>query len=56
MTPAKRGALMTTAAQLLLERGADPNLADSAGLTPLMRAAVAGNLAGVRLLLARRVA
>jgi ankyrin repeat protein len=44
------------AVRLLLERGADPSLADSMGLTPLMTAAGAGSLAGVRLLLARRVA
>jgi ankyrin repeat protein len=44
------------AARLLLERGADPSLMDSRGVTPLMAAAVAGSLAWVRLLLARRVA
>jgi ankyrin repeat protein len=44
------------AARLLLERGADPSLANSMGGTPLMAAANADSLAGVRLLLARRVA
>jgi hypothetical protein len=44
------------AARLLLERGADPNLVDSVGQSPLMAAAESGSLAGVRLLLARRVA
>ena len=37
---------------MLLERGADPNLADSAGCTPLMHAAGVGNLAAARLLVA----
>jgi ankyrin repeat protein len=40
------------AVALLLERGADPNLADSAGSTPLMYAAYAGSLAAVRVLVA----
>jgi ankyrin repeat protein len=45
------------AAQLLLERGADPSLANSMGMTPLMHAVtVTGSLAGVQLLVARGVA
>jgi hypothetical protein len=44
------------AARLLLARGADPNLAISTGMAPLIAAANTGNLAGVQLLLTRRVA
>ena len=40
------------ATRLLLDRGADPNVADSAGFTPLMQAAFHGSLAVLRLLLA----
>ena len=43
------------AARLLLERGADPSLADSVGWTPLMYAAMAGSVTMVELLLGRRV-
>eukprot|EP01047_Picozoa_sp_COSAG01_P051082 COSAG01_NODE_5229_length_4399_cov_36.514419_3_plen_399_part_00 len=44
------------AVQLLLERGADPSLAVSTGLTPLILAAIHGNVAAVQLLLAQKVA
>ena len=44
------------AAQLLLEHGADPNLATSRGTTPLMFAASRGSLAMVERLLGREVA
>eukprot|EP01047_Picozoa_sp_COSAG01_P050593 COSAG01_NODE_5128_length_4469_cov_4.067506_2_plen_1140_part_00 len=43
------------AAGLLMERGADASLTNSVGATPLMCAAATGNLAGLQLLLARRV-
>jgi hypothetical protein len=39
--------------QRLLDRGADPNLTPAWGLTPLMVAAMQGNMPVVRLLLAR---
>jgi hypothetical protein len=44
------------AVQLLLERGADPGLAVSTGLTPLILASIHGSLAAVQLLLAQKVA
>ena len=46
------GCRAEAATRLLLDRGADPNVTDSAGFTPLMQAAFHGSLAGLRLLLA----
>jgi ankyrin repeat protein len=44
------------AARLLLDAGADPNIATSSGITPLMAAAGQGHLEMLRLLLARGAA
>jgi ankyrin repeat protein len=47
---------MEQMAQLLLEGGADPDLVDSDGSTPLMAAALHGRLGVLRLLLERGAA
>ena len=55
VTPLLRATLSNAlpAAALLLEAGADPDLGDTDGMTPLMMAAGLGNVEAVQLLLSR---
>jgi hypothetical protein len=56
LTPLAERTCFSQAARVLLDGGADPNLADSDGVSPLIWAALTGQLDVLRLLLERGAA